>query len=136
MQVPNAARLLAERLGAQLVAWSPARGPAWVASRLLAVQAQDLRGARLAIRARTSGLTSAHIDRAFTEERSIVITWLNRGTLHLVRSDDYSWLHSLTAPAVVSANARRLRQEGVSAEAANKGVAIIRRSCFQTTTRS
>ena len=128
MQVPNTTRLLAERLGAQLLAGSPARDPAWVASRLLAVQAQDLRGARLAIRARTSGLTSAHIDRAFTEERSIVITWLNRGTLHLVRSDDYSWLHSLTAPAVVSANARRLRQEGVSAEAANKGVAIIRRS--------
>src|SRR5256885_13347144 len=80
------------------------------------------------MRARTSRLTSARIDRAFTDERSIVITWLNRGTLHLVRSDDYSWLHSLTAPAVISANARRLQQEGVSATAAERGLAIIRRS--------
>jgi hypothetical protein len=128
MQVSNAPGLLAERLGAQLLAGNPARDPASVVRRLLAVQAQDLRGARLAMRARTSRLTSARVDRAFTEERSIVITWLNRGTLHLVRSDDYGWLHSLTAPGVLSANARRLRQEGVSAKGAEKGVAIITRS--------
>src|SRR5258706_782184 len=128
MQVHNPEGLLADRLAAQLLAGNPAPDPASVVSRLLAVQAQDLRGARLALRARTSRLTSARIDRAFTEERSIVITWLNRGTLHLVRSDDYSWLHSLTAPAVITANARRLQQEGVSDEAAKKGVAIIKRS--------
>jgi hypothetical protein len=128
MTVHNPKGLLAERLAAQLLAGNPAPDPASVVSRLLAVQAQDLRGARLAMRARTSRLTSARIDRAFTEDRSIVITWLNRGTLHLVRSDDYSWLHSLTAPVVVSANARRLHQEGVSARAAERGVAIIRRS--------
>lgn len=128
MQVSNAPRILVERLGAQLLAGAPARDPAAVAGRLVALQAQDLQGARLAIRARTSRLTSARVDRAFTEERSIVITWLNRGTLHLVRSDDYAWLRSLTTPAVVSANARRLRQEGVSAKAAEKGVAVITRS--------
>jgi hypothetical protein len=128
MPISNAPGLLAERLGAQLLAGNPARDPASVVSRLLAVQAQDLRGARLAMRARTSGLTSARVDHAFTEERSIVITWLNRGTLHLVRSDDYSWLHSLTAPTAISANARRLRQEGVSAKAAERAVAIITRS--------
>src|SRR6267143_606631 len=128
MPISNAPGILAERLGAQLLAGNPARDPASVVSRLLAVQAQDLRGARLAMRARTSRLTSARIDRAFTEERSIVITWLNRGTLHLVRSDDYSWLHSLTAAAVISANARRLQQEGVSAQAAERSVAIITRS--------
>ena len=128
MPVPNAPGILAERLGAQLLAGTAARDPSAVAGRLLAVQAQDLLGARLAIRARTSRLTSARVDRAFTEERSIVITWLNRGTLHLVRSDDYAWLHSLTSPAAVSANARRLRQEGVAAKAAEKGVAIITRS--------
>jgi hypothetical protein len=128
MQVPNAPALLAERLGAQLLAGTPARDPAAVAGRLLAVQAQDLQGARLAIRARTSRLTSARVDRAFTADRSIVITWLNRGTLHLVRSDDYAWLHSLTTPALVSVNARRLREEGVSAKAAEEGVATIKRS--------
>jgi DNA glycosylase AlkZ-like len=128
MPVSNAVSALAQRLGAQLLAGTPARDPAEVAGRLLALQAQDLQGARLAIRARTSRLTSARIDRAFTTERSIVITWLNRGTLHLVRSDDYAWLHSLTTPAFVSMNARRLREEGVSAKAAEKGAAIIKRS--------
>jgi hypothetical protein len=128
MPIPNLQQMLSERLLAQLLAGNPARDPAAVAGRLLAVQAQDLRGARLAVRARTSRLSSARIDRAFTAERSIVITWLNRGTLHMVRSDDYAWLHSLTAPAIVSANARRLREEGVSPKAAEKGVATIKRS--------
>jgi hypothetical protein len=129
MQVPNSpSGILAARLGAQLLAGTPARDPAAVAGRLLAVQAQDLQGARLAIRARTSGLTSARIDRAFGEERSIVITWLNRGTLHLVRSDDYAWLHSLMGGLAASTNTRRLREEVVSAKAAEKGVAAITRS--------
>ena len=48
---------------------------------LLAVQAQDPRGARLAIRARTTGLTAADIDRRSTTA-ALVISWLNRGTLH------------------------------------------------------
>ena len=61
------------------------------------MQGQDPRGARLAIRARTRGLTAAHVDRALTADRSLVITWLNRGTLHLTRSEDYWWLHPLTA---------------------------------------
>ena len=129
MQAPNTPTgILAARLGAQLLAGTSARDPAAVAGRLLAVQAQDLQGARLAIRARTSRLTSARIDSAFTTERSIVITWLNRGTLHLVRGDDYAWLHALTAPGVVSSNARRLRQEGVSPKDAEKGVAMVKRS--------
>jgi hypothetical protein len=128
MQVHNPKGLLADRLAAQLLAGNPAPDPASVVSRLLAVQAQDLRGARLAMRARTSRLTSARIDRAFTEERSIVITWLNRGTLHLVRSDDYSWLHSLMGRLAASTNTRRLREEVVSAEAAEKGVAVMTRS--------
>jgi DNA glycosylase AlkZ-like len=48
-------------------------------------QGQDPRGARLAVRARTAGLSATDVDRALTEERSLLITWLNRGTLHLAR---------------------------------------------------
>src|SRR5256885_11574903 len=46
-----------------------ARSPVDVVGRLLAVQAQDWRAARLAIRARSSGLTAADVDRARTDER-------------------------------------------------------------------
>jgi hypothetical protein len=96
-----------------------------VAERLLAVQGQDPRGARLAIRARTSGLTAADVDRALTEDRSLLITWLNRGTLHLVRSEDYPWLHALTTPPLLTSSARRLKHEDVSPDAAERAVAAI-----------
>jgi len=120
--------VLAERLTAQLLSGPPAPGPEAVAERLLAVQAQDGRGARLAVRARTSGLSVADIDRALTEDRSLLVTWLNRGTLHLVRSEDYPWLQALTAPRLRAGNARRLAAEGMSAEAAERGVAVISRA--------
>jgi hypothetical protein len=120
--------VLRERLTAQLLAGPPARDPVAVAGRLLAVQGQDPRGFRLAVRARTSGLTAAHVDRALTEDRSLVVTWLNRGTLHLVRSEDYPWLLALTAPQVIPRNRRRLGQLGVDGTAADRGVANIERS--------
>jgi hypothetical protein len=79
----------ARRFAAQLLSGVPARRPVEVAERLLAIQGQDPRGARLAVRSRSGGLTAADVDRALTEDRSLLITWLNRGTLHLIRSEDY-----------------------------------------------
>jgi hypothetical protein len=96
-----------------------------VARRLLAVQGQDLRSARRAIRARSTGTTAAGVDRLLTRDRELVLTWLNRGTLHLVAREDYPWLLGLTAPTTGNANARRLRQEGVSEADAERGVATI-----------
>ncbi len=119
---------IAQRLAAQQLSGPPARAAVDVVDRLLAVQAQDHRGARLAIRARTVGLHASDVDRALTVDRSLVITWLNRGTLHLVRSEDYWWLHALTTPPLRTANARRLEQEGVPPDAAERGVAVIERS--------
>src|SRR5918995_5785458 len=118
------ARLTA-RLTAQLLAGQPARDPVAVAERLLAVQGQDPRGARLAIRARSRGLVAADVDRALTEERSLVITWLNRGTLHLVRSEDYPWLHALTAPTHFAGCRRRLQQEGMSEAAGERAMKVV-----------
>jgi uncharacterized protein YcaQ len=119
--------MIAERLTAQLLAGTPARDPVAVAERLLAVQGQDPRGARLAIRARTTGLSVADVDRALSEDRSLLITWLNRGTLHLVRREDYPWLQALTTPPLGTGNARRLAQEGVTPAAAERGVEVIAR---------
>ena len=118
-------RVLEARFASQLLSEERAADAAAVCDRLLAVQAQDLRSARLAIRARTRGLTAADVDRALTEERSVVIGWLNRGTLHLVRNDDYWWLHTLTTPPLFVGNARRLAQTGVTDGAAERGVAAI-----------
>src|SRR6059058_4436807 len=117
--------MIAERLTAQLLAGRPARDPLAVAERLLAIQVQDPRGARLAVRARTRGLSVADVDRALTDDRSLLITWLNRGTLHLVRLEDYPWLQVLTTPQLAAGNARRLEQTGVTPRLAKKGVDVI-----------
>jgi hypothetical protein len=116
---------IAERLTAQALAGPPLARPVDVAERLLAVQGQDPRGARLAIRARTAGLSAADVDRALSEERSLLITWLNRGTLHLVRSEDYPLLQALTTPPLRTANNRRLRQEGVSEAEAERALKVV-----------
>jgi hypothetical protein len=117
--------VLAERLTAQLLADASAGAVLDVVRRLLAVQAQDPRGARLAIRARSDGLTARDVDHELTVERSVVISTVNRGTLHLMRTDDYWWLHPLTTPQLLTASAKRLAQERVSPDAADRGVAVI-----------
>lgn len=119
--------ILRSRLTAQLLA-GPVGRSVDVAHRLLAIQAQDLRGARLAIRARTRGLSTVDVDRAMTVDRSLVVSWLNRGTLHLVRAEDYAWLHALTTPRTVTGVMRRLSQERVAPDAADRGVALIERA--------
>jgi Winged helix DNA-binding domain len=119
---------IAERLTAQALSGEPLRSPEAVAERLLAVQGQDPRGARLAVRARTSGVSAADVDRALSEDRSLLITWLNRGTLHLVRSEDYPWLQALTTPPLRTSAARRLRQEGVSEKDVERAVRIIEKA--------
>lgn len=122
------AEVVETRFASQLLAEEPAPDAVAVCDRLLAVQAQDLRSARLAIRARTNGLSAADVDAALTDERTLVVGWLNRGTLQLVRREDYWWLHALTTPPLHTANARRLAQTGVSADAAERGVAAITRA--------
>ena len=112
------------RLAAQLLIGPSADGVCQVVDRLLAVQAQDLRAARLAVRSRTTRLTAADVDRELAN-RTLVVTWLNRGTLHLVRSEDYWWLQRLTTPQLATGNAKRLEQEGVSPVQADRGVAVI-----------
>ena len=117
--------LVGMRLASQLLTGPPARTPESVVDRLLAVQAQDGRGARLGVRARSSGLVAADVDRALSVTRSLVVSWLNRGTLHLVAAADYWWLHALTTPKLAVGNARRLRQEGVSETHADRGIAVV-----------
>ncbi|MGH2914387.1 MAG: winged helix DNA-binding domain-containing protein [Solirubrobacteraceae bacterium] len=119
---------MARRLTAQLLAGTPAEDPLAVAQRLLAIQGQDPRGARLAIRARSAGVCAADIDRALTEERSLLITTLNRGTLHLIHSEDYPLLQSLTTPQLRTTSATRLAQAGLDAAVTDRALRVIERA--------
>jgi hypothetical protein len=112
------------RLTAQQLSGPKARRCEDVVTRLLAVQAQDPRGARLAVRSRSTRLFAADVDDSLTARR-LLITWLNRGTLHLVTPDDYWWLHPLTTPQQATGNVRRLGQEGVSPAQAERGVDVV-----------
>ena len=116
--------VLAARLGSQLLAGPTASSAEEAVGRLLAVQGQDARGFRLAVRARTDGVAAADVDAGLAERR-LVVAWLNRGTLHLVRAEDNGWLHALTTPPLRATSATRLRQEGVSPEQAVRGVDAV-----------
>jgi hypothetical protein len=112
------------RLTAQQLTGPKARRCEDVVTRVLAVQAQDPRGARLAVRSRSTRVTAADVDDSLTARR-LLVTWLNRGTLHLVTPDDYWWLHPLTTPQLATGNVRRLGQEGVSPAQAERGVDVV-----------
>jgi hypothetical protein len=115
------------RTTAQLLAGPPAASVAAVPRRLLALQAQDLRAVRLAVRARSTGITAAGVNDAL-DRREVVIGWLCRGTLHMVEPDDYRWLLGLTGPPQRQANARRLLQEGFPPGRAGRAVRLIERA--------
>ncbi|MGH3114073.1 MAG: DNA glycosylase AlkZ-like family protein [Gaiellaceae bacterium] len=118
----------ARRAAAQLLCGPGGATPTEIVARLLAVQAQDLRSACLALRARGEGLTAGDVDRALTGDRALVVGWLARGTLHLTSREDYPWLLALTAPARLAASRRRLGQEGVSVDESERAVAVVERA--------
>ena len=117
--------VLRQRLAAQGLTEPSATTPEAVVRRLLAVQGQDPRGFRLAIRSRSTGLTRDDVDKALSERRTLVLDWLNRGTLHLVTAEDHGWLHQLAAPRLSPVIARRLAQLDISPTAADDGVGVI-----------
>ncbi len=117
--------IFTERFASQALSGKLLGTPVAVAERLLAVQGQDPRGARLAVRARTEKLIAGDVDHALSEERSLVISWLNRGTLHLVCSEDYPWLQALTTPPLRSSCVRRLRAERISPAQGERAVETI-----------
>jgi hypothetical protein len=120
-------KVLESRLTAQLLAGERPTSATAVVEHLLAVQSQDFRAGLLQVRARSTGLVASDVHRVL-DDGELVVSWLNRGTLHLVRSEDLPWLHALTTPQLRTANATRLKQEGVSAKDADRGVAVVRKA--------
>jgi hypothetical protein len=94
---------------------------------LTGVQAQVLSGAGLALRARTGGLTGERVTRARVRDRSIILTWAMRGTLHLIAAEDYGWLAPLVVEPRMANAHRRLKEEGVPAAQHAKAVRLIER---------
>ena len=103
------------RTGAQLLHRPRLLPVAELVGHLTGVQAQVLSAAGLALRARGQGLTAEDVDRARLLDRTVVLSWAMRGTLHLVPAADYGWLVPLVIEPQVPNAYRRLEQEGVPA---------------------
>jgi hypothetical protein len=103
-----AMRLTAQRLGAVRSA-SPADAVRW----MLAIQAQDLPGAKWSLGLRTHGCTQADTDAAL-DVGQVVRSWPLRGTLHLVAAEDIAWLLSLTGSRQIGRAASRRSALGIT----------------------
>ncbi|MDQ6921204.1 MAG: winged helix DNA-binding domain-containing protein [Candidatus Dormibacteraeota bacterium] len=103
------------RSGAQLLHRPRRLPPAALVRHLTGVQAQVLSAAGLALRARGAGLTAPEVDRARLGDRTVVLSWAMRGTLHLVSTQDFGWLLPPVIEPQVPNAYRRLQQEGVPA---------------------
>ncbi|NUO55092.1 MAG: winged helix DNA-binding domain-containing protein, partial [Hamadaea sp.] len=84
-----------------------------VAGRLAGLQAQDTAAMRLAVRARTRGLTADRVREGCAEPGKLARTWLMRGTLHLVPAVDVRWMVSVFGPRNVAAGRGRRAQLGL-----------------------
>jgi winged helix DNA-binding protein len=113
------------RSAAQLLHRPGRRSAADLVRHLTGVQAQVTSAAALTLRARTERFTATRVDRARLRDRSIVLTWAMRGTLHLIAAEDYGWLVPLVVEPRVSNAHRRLKQEGVSSTQSARAVRLI-----------
>jgi hypothetical protein len=106
---------------------APAAVPATILHDVFGLQAQLWSAAMLGIRARGVGIDAAAVQRALNDERSIVRTWLMRGTLHVVAAEDVRWLLQLLGPVFARAAANRYTQLGLDDDLKTNGVAAIRK---------
>lgn len=91
---------------------------------VLALQAQDVRANRLAVRVRTSGLTADDVDQA-CRDRSVVRTWAMRGTLHMLAADDFGWVNGLLGPHFARKGAPRRRHLGLDDALLDRATAAL-----------
>jgi Winged helix DNA-binding domain len=117
---------LRRRLVAQWLVDRPGATVAAVAAHLAGLQAQDAGAVRLAVRARSRRLTAAAMRRS-AASRSVVTTWLMRGTLHLVAAADLRWMLVLFGPRNVASGARRRRQLGLDERTCARALPAIER---------
>lgn len=101
-------RLTAQRLGIARCA-SPADAVRW----MLAVQAQELPGAKWSLGLRTAGCTEAAVDAALNAGE-VVRSWPLRGTLHLVAAEDIALLLSLRGSRQIDRAASRRSALGIT----------------------
>lgn len=89
------------------------------------IQAQDVYAGPLSVRVRGHGLQAIDVDRARQQERSIVRTWVMRGTLHFIPAADARWMLALLGPIFIRKNNGRRVELGLDETASQRGVQLL-----------
>ena len=76
---------------------------------MTAVQAQDFLSSLWAIGIRVKNVSEYDVEDAIAD-KTIVRTWLLRGTLHFVSSQDIRWILDLISPRIIASNANLLKK--------------------------
>ena len=122
-------RLPRLRAAAQLLHQPAAmRDPVEVARAIAGAQAQDVYAGPLTFRSRSRSITAADVERARTEERSLLRTWVMRMTIHLIPSDDAGWMLPLFEPRIEKWSRMRLEQLGMPAGDVSKALRVAKRN--------
>lgn len=117
--------LLGERIARHGLAARPCDSPLAATALTTALQAQDNLASRLGVRARAAGVTDAQVRQAIEIDRTIVRTWLMRGTIHLVDSRDLLWLVRLVGPSISRRFRTRWRQLGLTDDVLTRCLAAL-----------
>lgn len=88
------------------------------------LQAQDVRAARLSVRARTAELDRSDVDKA-VQAREVIRTWAMRGTLHMLAAEDVGWIVGLLGPYFAKRLAGRRGQLGLDDETCARGLTAL-----------
>ena len=93
---------------------------------VVGIQAQAPGSARLAVRSRTAGLTTADMAaETAAPAPGVVRTWVMRGTLHMVAADDLLWLVSLLGQTRIKSNARRRAELGLTDATCERALEVL-----------
>jgi hypothetical protein len=125
MWSPSTSALRRERITRHGLSTRPAPSPRAAVRMTTAIQAQDNFAARLGVRARALDITDVDVVQAIEEERSVVRTWLMRGTIHLVDAADVRWLVRLIGPAIARKYRTRWRQLGLTDDVLARALQLL-----------
>lgn len=126
---------LVARTVAQGLAGRRAASTADAVRRVVALQAQDVRANRLAVRARTDGLTRADVDTAVASGE-VVRTWAMRGTLHMLAAEDVGWVVALLGPRFAHGLRGRRSRLGLDDVLSARGAEVIAEAAREPRSRA
>ncbi len=113
-----------QRLANQRISHTDLKTPAEVLAWMGPMQGQDYTGALWSVGLRLPHSHESAIEQALSD-KTIVRTWIMRGTLHLVAAADIRWLLDLIGPKIVKGMVRRYRELELDAETLTRSADIL-----------